>query len=128
MILVDASVLIDYFRSRDAKLLSHLQSFDGAVCGITRAELLHGTRDPKHRQSLIAALNAFHQVAIPDPLWDTVGDTLAALRAGGVTVPFADAALATVAFAAGLELWARDQQFEHIQRILPQLKLFREPP
>src|SRR5262245_57167603 len=66
MILVDASVLIDYFRSGDAKLLAHLQAFTGAICGITRGELLHGARDPKHRQSLIAALDALKQVTIPD--------------------------------------------------------------
>jgi hypothetical protein len=36
--------------------------------------------------------------------------------------------LATVAIANDFELWTRDRQFTHIQRVLPTLKLFTEPP
>jgi predicted nucleic acid-binding protein len=128
MILVDTSVVIDYARGRDAKLQALLPTLPVAICGITRAEVLHGARDPAHRRNLLTLLAAFAQVSIPDSLWDTMGDHLATLRAGGVTVPFQDVVIATVALVNNLELWTRDAQFGHIQRVLPALKLFHEPP
>jgi hypothetical protein len=128
MILVDSTVLIDYFRTKDAKLLRQMKAEEGAVCGIVRAEILHGARDARHRARLRGALNALRQLSIPESLWDVVGDHLAALRAAGVTVPFTDAVIATLAMSLDIELWARDQHFSAIQKVLPQLKLFQEPP
>src|SRR5436190_22301632 len=101
MILVDTSVVIDYLRSGDARLLALFAAHTAAICGITRAEVLHGTRNPAHRPRLVAALNSFTQLPIPDASWDEVGDNLAALRAAGVTVPFMDVVIATVAIANG---------------------------
>jgi predicted nucleic acid-binding protein len=67
-------------------------------------------------------------MTIPESLWDDVGDNLAALRAAGITVPFADAVIATVAIANGVELWTRDHQFTLMQTVLTSLRLFQEPP
>jgi predicted nucleic acid-binding protein len=127
MILVDAAVLIAYQRTADAKLAALFRSLPVAICRITRAEVLHGARNPSDRQQLLILLNAFQQVSIPDALWDVVGENLATLRAG-VTVPFPDVVLTTVALANGMELWTRDQHFTLIQGVLPSLKLFQEPP
>lgn len=44
MTLVDTSVVIDFLRSGDAKLHGLFQSLPGAICGVTRAEVLHGVR------------------------------------------------------------------------------------
>jgi predicted nucleic acid-binding protein len=128
MILLDTSVVVDHVRGRDAKLKSLIPTLPAAVCGVSRAELLCGARTPAERQALMTALGTYRQVPIPDALWDTVGDHLAALRAAGVTVPFPDVAIATVAIANGIELWARDRHFPLIQSILPALRLFQEPP
>ena len=65
---------------------------------------------------------------LPDSIWDDVGDNLAHLRTHGVTVPFADGVLATLAIANDLELWTRDPHFTLIQKWLPALQLFQEPP
>jgi predicted nucleic acid-binding protein len=127
MILVDTSVVIDYLRSGDPKLLQAFIANDAAVCGIVRAEIFHGARDPAHRQRLAGALDAFQQIAFPEYAWDLLGDNLASLRAAGVTVPLADAIIATVAIHSGVALWTRDSQFLSIQRIIPSLKLFPEP-
>jgi predicted nucleic acid-binding protein len=121
-------VVIDYAKGQDAQLQALLPTLPVVLCGITRAEVLHGARDPAHRQKLLTLLGTFGQISIPDALWDSVGDNLAALRAGGVTVAFQDAVLATLALANAIELWARDQDFIHIQHVLPALKLFQEPP
>jgi predicted nucleic acid-binding protein len=128
MILVDTSVVIPYLRTGDAKIDGLFRTLPVAVCGITHAELLHGVRSQVERTRTLAVLAAFTFVPIPDSIWNTVGDNLNALRAGGVTIPFADAVIATVAIANDIELWTRDAHFAHAQRVLPALKLFTEPP
>jgi predicted nucleic acid-binding protein len=128
MILVDANVVIGYIKKPDPKVLGLFQTHQAAICGITRAEVLHGARNPADRQRLIQELNVFAQIAIPYSLWDAIGDALASLRAAGVTVPFPDTVLACVAIEYGIELWTRDQHFQLMQTVLPQLKLFQEPP
>lgn len=130
MILVDSCVLIDFTRSKaaDAKLSHLFASLPVGVCGICRSELLAGTRSKPERFRLEVFLNRFDQIAIDEPVWDQVGDNLAALRRAGVNVPFPDVALATVAIFGDLELWTRDAHFAQVQRVLPALSLFAEPP
>lgn len=128
MILVDTTVVIDYARGKDAKLVAFLPTLPVAVCGVVRAELLCGARDANHRTSLLTLLAPFQHVAIPDTLWDIVGDNLAALRSKGITVPFPDAVIATLGIEKNIEVWARDPHFPTMQKVLPALKLFQEPP
>jgi predicted nucleic acid-binding protein len=128
MILVDTSVVIDWSKGRDAKLRRLVPSLPVAVCGVTQAELLHGSRDPAHRQKLLNDLATFQLVPMADALWIAVGDNLAALRSRGITVPFQDVVIATVAIENDIELWTRDAQFPMVQRVLPRLRLFQEPP
>jgi len=127
MILVDTSVVIDYLRTSDPRMLAVFQAQDAAICGVTRAEVLHGLRSAAHRQHLIAALDSFRQEAIPQSMWDDVGANLANLRMRGVTVPLADVIIATVAISLGVDLWTRDAQFQLIQVVLPGLQLLAEP-
>jgi predicted nucleic acid-binding protein len=128
MILLDTSVVIDYARGKDAKLAAHLPTVAAAVCGIVRAELLCGARDPKHRANLLTLLATFNRLAIADSIWDAVGDNLAVLRSKGITVPFPDAAIATLGIENDLEVWARDAHFPTMQMVLPALRLYQEPP
>ena len=127
MILLDSSVVIDLFRKQDDHILDVILEHEAAICGITRAEVLYGARDPSHRAKLVAALALFQSLALPETTWDHVGDNLAMLRASGVTVPLADAIIATVAMMNDVELWARDQHFPLIGQVMPALKLFQEP-
>jgi predicted nucleic acid-binding protein len=128
MILLDSCVVIDYSRGKDPKLLSLFAALPLAVCGVVRAEILAGVRSATDRNKLIALLDSVAQVPIPDAIWDTIGDNLRTLRAGGITVPFPDAVLVTVAIGHAYEFWTRDAHFGLIQRVLPALKLFQEPP
>src|SRR6266478_6484260 len=96
MILVDAGVLIAFLRTKEAKLKRLFRVLPVAVCGVTRAEILAGARNARDRQSLLLFLGPFQPVLIPEPLWDLAGDTLAALYARGLTVPFPDAVIATL--------------------------------
>lgn len=128
MILVDSGVLIDFLRTKDAKLAALFRSLPVAVCGATRAEIFCGARDSANRQRLIVFLRPFQQVSIADSLWDALGDNLAALRASGITVPLADALIATVGIENSIEVWARDTHFPTMQKTLSRLRLFQEPP
>src|SRR5437588_668693 len=106
MILVDASVVIDWLRRKEAKLQRLMPSLPVAACGVTQAEVLHGSRNPAHRQRVLADLAAFQFVPMPDALWITVGDNLAALRSSGLTVPFPDTVIATVGIVKDIKIWA----------------------
>jgi predicted nucleic acid-binding protein len=128
MILVDTSVVIDWSQGKDAKLRVLMPSLPAAVCGMTQAEFLHGSRDPAHRQKLLADLATFQFVPMPDSVWIAVGDNLAALRSNGVTVPLPDAVIATLGIENGIEVWTRDAHFSAMQKILSRLRLFPEPP
>ncbi|HEY7311130.1 MAG TPA: PIN domain-containing protein [Gemmataceae bacterium] len=128
MILVDAGVLIDFLRTKDAKLDRLFRTEPVAVCGATRAEILAGARNPQDRQRLMQFLGTFQQVGTPEPLWDLAGETLATLYARGITVPFPDALVTTIAIENDIEVWARDPHFRIMQTALSRLKLYSEPP
>jgi predicted nucleic acid-binding protein len=128
MILIDASVIIDWADRKDAKLRALIPSLPVAVCGVTQAEVLHGSRDGAHRKRLINDLSTFTFVSIQDNHWISIGDNLAALRSNGITVPFPDAVVATLGIEFGFEVWARDPHFPAMQKALPHLNLFQEPP
>lgn len=128
MILLDTSVLIDALRAPDPSRMHKLFVDHGAaICGITRAEVLHGARDPAHFQQLLAALSQFPQICITDGLWDILGNNLFQLRTNGISIPFADAVIATAAIENRIELWTRDNQFLLMLKVLPGLTLFQEP-
>jgi predicted nucleic acid-binding protein len=128
MILVDSSVVIDYTRGRDLKLQALFTTLNLSLCGVVRAELLAGSRSAAARVKLIAILNGLVQVPTPESIWDRVGDNLAELGRNGLTVPFADAVIATLGMQLDIEVWSRDLHFPAMQRILPALQLYQEPP
>ena len=128
MILIDTSVIIYCMRTGDAKVDKLLRSLPVSVCGITHAELLHGARTPAERKKLLTFLAGIAHVTIPDTIWDAVGDNLSILRSKGVTIPFPDAVIATIAILNDIELWTRDTHFGLVQSAIPALKLFIEPP
>lgn len=128
MILTDTGVLINFLRTKDAKLDHLLRTLPVAICGAVRAEILAGARNAKDRQRLATFLQPFQYVPLPESSWDRVGDNLAVLYAAGVSVPFADAVIATLGIENDVEVWARDPHYPLIQKHLPALKLFQEPP
>jgi predicted nucleic acid-binding protein len=128
MILADTSVVIDFLRSDDARLLAIVVNHDAVICGITRSEILYGARNPSHRTELLRDLDLFGRIPLLESIWDHVGDNLARLRLAGVTVPFADVVIATAGIENDVEVWAQDAHFPRMQAVLPALKLFQEPP
>jgi predicted nucleic acid-binding protein len=128
MTLLDASVIIDALRAKDMRLMGDMSAVGGAVCGVTRAEILAGAHSANDRARLITILDGFQQVATPEAMWDQIGDLQAQLRAAGVTVPLSDSVLAAIAISLDIDFWARDSDFDNMQAVLPQMKLYRENP
>jgi len=128
VILVDSCVIFDHTCGLDPGLAELFKTLSIGVCGVVRAEVLHGARNPENRSALLALLNLFAQVPTPEDCWDAVGDSLAMLRRHGVTVPFADIVLAALAILGGHELWTGDAHFGLVKKWLPGLVLFQEPP
>lgn len=128
MILLDTSVLIAYLRTRDPRLAALFTAHDAAICGVTRAEVLSGVRSPADRAYTTAVFAILRPLPTPESTWDALGDNLAALRAEGLPMPFPDVLIATLAVAAGVELWTRDRHFALMGPAVPGLRLFAEPP
>ncbi len=128
MILADTSVAIAYERARTLCLQQIIRANAAAVCGVTVAEMFAGVRTAKDEARCLTALVEFQRLAIPDTLWETTGRNQAQLSAHGFTVELADAAIATLALHLDLELWHYDRHYTDIQKVLPNLKFFHEPP
>ncbi len=127
MILIDTSVLVDYLRSPTDQTLRAFEENAAAICGVTRAEVLAGARKPADLDRIAKSLDALEQVVIHDSIWARLGRNLSFLRTAGVTVPFADALIATIAIENDLAVWTRDAHFAQIQSVLTDLRLFPEP-
>jgi len=56
--------------------------------------------------------------------WDELSINLFNLKTKGVTVPFQDAMIATIAISNNLTLWTRDKHFFLMQKVLSKLKIF----
>jgi predicted nucleic acid-binding protein len=128
VILVDSSVIFDLTRGTAPRLGESFKTLPEGVCGVVRAEVLHGSRNSANRTALLALLDQFAQIPTPEAVWDAVGDNLAILRTRGLTVPFTDVVLATIAIDGVHELWTHDAHFALIQKWIPSLNLFSESP
>ena len=126
MILADSNVLIDYFRSRDSELAKKIDSMPIALCGIVRAELLHGARNDEEIDDFLASFKTFENLINDDYDWDGTGVLLQTLRTNGIQVPLADALIAFTAIKYDIPLWTRDNHFKFIQGFYPELKLYEE--
>ena len=127
MILVDTSVLVYYLRSGNLGIRAVLADAPCAICGVIRAEVLHGARTQQDAVSLRIALDSFTQLPIPQTVWDELGSNLSVLRSRGLPMPFQDVLIATVALHHDAELWTLDGHFAAMQVALPSLKLFVGP-
>ena len=125
MILVDTSVIIDFWHKPDKRTEQIIRAEDVCICGIIKSELIHGAKSNSDVSKIKEALQVFEYLEINEQVWETLGKLLMLLRGKGVSVPFQDAAIAAVAIEYGLELWTNDKHYKMIADVIPDLLLFR---
>jgi predicted nucleic acid-binding protein len=128
MILADTTVVIDFLPGPTARSLKIIRDNSAAICGATLAEVYAGARSPADFKRYENSLSSFGLIPTPKKIWPSLGRNLSLLGANGLSVPFPDALIATLAIENDIELWHHDVHFPSIQKILPRLKLFQEPP
>ena len=123
MILLDSSILIPYLRKPSEPVRRRLANEKVFICGVTRAEVLHGSRSNAGVVDFLRILDGIPLLDVTSADWDAVGLNLAMLRRNGLIVPFQDMIVATLAMRADYELWCNDRHFGLMQAILPALRL-----
>lgn len=128
MHLIDSSVWIDYFSPRTqvpplAELWDRVDSLiatgEAAVTGMVRLEVLGGARNERDYQQLEQALRGLVALPVTDVTWEQAAAIAFRLRRRGLTVPFTDALIASVALQAEAVLLHRDRHFDTIAAHFP---------
>ena len=97
MILVDTSVIIDFWHKPDKRTEQIISNEDVCICGIIKSELIHGAKSHSDVSKIKEALQVFEYLDINEQVWETLGKILMLLRGRGISVPFQDALIAAVA-------------------------------
>ena len=127
MILADTNIFIDFWNNPTEDLKNVFIKEDIAVCGVVRAELLHGAVSAKDFANITTMLEAFDEFNLAIPDWQILGDNLYNLRKKGISVPFSDAIIATIALKHGIPIWTGDRHFLLIQSVLTGLNIYQTP-
>ncbi len=127
MILADTNIFIDFWNNPTEDLKNIFIKEDIAVCGVVRAELLHGAVSAKDFANITTMLEAFDEFNLEIPDWQILGDNLYNLRKKGISIPFSDAIIATTALKHGIPVWTGDKHFLLIQSVLTGLNIYQTP-
>lgn len=123
-IIADSNIFIDFWKKPDQQLIDTFSSEDVVICGVIRAELMHGAKSEADRDRISNLLDEFETLGFEETDWNDLGNILYTLRTHGLTVPFQDAIIALLAIKNDISVWTRDAHFSHIQRVLINLKLY----
>jgi predicted nucleic acid-binding protein len=127
IILSDTVVIIDYWRKPKPVQTWVFDNSPVAFCGVTRAELYVGAKSDLEMEKYSQELTALIELPITHATWGHVGRNLQRLRSKGITLPFSDVIIATVALEHNAEIWTYDSHFKQMRRALPGIRLFQEP-
>jgi hypothetical protein len=124
MILVDTNIIINFWKNPSEKIADIFASEEIVICGIVKAELLHGARNEKDFKTIIEALSEFPFLEIGNDLWDFLGNVLFQLRRNGLTIPFQDAVLTALALMNNARIWTDDKHFQLVAPVFPDLLFY----
>lgn len=124
MILFDTNVLIDFWRKPQELLELDITPDKFSICGVVKAELLHGARSDEEIDDILHFFNSFNLLTVDEYDFEGIGLMLQNLRANGVSVPFADVMIAFSAIKYDVPLWTRDGHFRLIQGLYPELAFY----
>lgn len=124
-ILCAISVIIDFWNNPTETLKNVFIKEDIAICGVVRAELLHGAVSAKDFTNITTMLEAFDEFNLEIPDWQILGDNLYNLRRKGIFIPFLDTIIAIVALKHGIPIWTGDKHCLLIQSVLTELNIYQ---
>lgn len=124
MILVDANIIIDFWRNPSEVSRRAFLEERVAICGITKAELMRGARNEAELLAISDTLSSLEYISLDESIWHEVGQLSCHLRWNGITIPFQDAVLCALALKDGLFLWSNDRHFDLVKTVVDDLKLF----
>ena len=117
-VLPDTCAWIDFFNARRTPLATALENLlvrgDVHTCGVVKYELVQGLRDKDEERVLLEALQAVIHLEMTETLWLAAGRLSAALRKKGVTLPFSDILIASVALKHDLTVLTVDRHFDQV--------------
>ena len=125
MILADTNIIIEFWKRPDQETTEIFKNNEIGICPVIKIELIYGARDIKEKAKIEDALSELHMLPIDEETWDLFGDILFKLKKSGVTVPFQDALIATVAVINDCLLWTNDKHFRMIGGVINELKLLK---
>jgi predicted nucleic acid-binding protein len=130
-ILVDSSIWIELFRpSGDGGIklaMTHLTlRKQAALCGPVVMELVAGTTTPA-LPKLKSRLSQFAYLQGSEEIWTAAGRHHFRLRTAGISVPWNDILIATLALTANCRLYSADRHFPAIATVLG-LRLYTPGP
>ncbi len=125
MVLADTNVFIDFWNNPTDELTECFEHEDIVICGVVRSELLHGAVSDRDFTDITTMLEAFDEKSFDTDDWQELGSNLYKLRRGGLTVPFSDAIIATLAIKYDIPVWTGDRHFALIRNVLTDLKLYQ---
>jgi predicted nucleic acid-binding protein len=122
MVLVDTSAWIEAHRWQGApafKLAVRglLDAYEATFCGPVEMEFLGGAR-PQERERLQAWCSVVPYLRNDQKLWRQAAAHFSKLRSGGLTVPWNDLLVATLALTADCRVYAVDAHFTAMAPIL----------
>lgn len=119
MVLVDTSAWIEAHRLAVRGLLD---AFEATLCGPVEMEFLGGAR-PEERDRLQAWCSVIPYLPNDQRIWRRAATHYSLLRRNGLTVPWNDVLIATLALDADCRVYAVDKHFTAMAPIL-ELKLY----
>ena len=127
MVVADTSVWITYFAGADppvrAALRGLIRSGQAALVGVVLAELLQGCRTPDEAETILSNLSGLRFLETTFMSWKRTGELGSSLLRKGITLPFSDLIIASVALEHACEIFTLDSHFRQI----PGVKLYRPP-
>jgi predicted nucleic acid-binding protein len=125
---VDTNIIIDFWNNPSSALKNIFTKETAAICGIIKAELMHGAESEEDLLIISKALSDFEYIPIDESIWDEVGRLNYLLRKGGITIPFQDVILCALAIRYDLRIYSNDKHFAMIKEKVEALQLFEPYP
>ena len=116
-ILADTCIWIEFFK-RSSSLGDALEAriIEGSVwvCGVVLYELAQGVKSSHERSQVLTTVENLEYAEMSKMLWEKAGDLSSSLRKQGLTIPFSDILIATLAMEHNLRVFTLDGHFKEI--------------